>query len=87
MSPDLEIADGDFVVADSETQELQNILSANQGEWRQFPLIGFGMSDWLLSPLDMAKFRKDVGLQLRLDGFKKYEVILEDGQLTVTGER
>lgn len=87
MNPDLMIADGDFEVAVSDNQEIQNILDAHQGEFRQWPLIGFGIDDWLLAPLDLAKFRKDVSLQLRLDGFKKPQVTLEGGQLTVSAER
>jgi len=87
MSPDLLIRHGDFVIQESDNQEIQNILDAHQGEWRQWPLVGFGIEDWLLAPLDLAKFRKDVSLQLRLDGFKKPQVILEDGQLTVSAER
>lgn len=87
MNPDLEIADGDFVLQESENQDIQFILDAHQGEFRQWPLVGFGIEDWLLAPFDLAKFRKGVSLQLRIDGFTQHEVLYQDGELIVSGQR
>ena len=40
---DLEILNGDIFVNESDSQHLEFIITADKGQFRQFPLIGVGI--------------------------------------------
>lgn len=46
---DLEIAGGDFLLGESSSQHQQHILLADKGEYKQFPELGVGILNMLLS--------------------------------------
>lgn len=83
---DLLIRAGDFVVADSEPQEIEAIVCSHQGENRQFPLLGFGIAARLNAPFDPAKFRKDLRLQLAQDDLLRLRIEFND-PLEISAER
>lgn len=71
---DLQVVKGDFATGASEMQEVAAILMANQGEYKEFPLIGAN----LIRSINSKKTRSDiegrVKIQLALDG-KDYNEI------------
>lgn len=46
---DLEIRNGDLLIGESSAQHQQHILLANKGEYKQFPELGVGIMNMLLS--------------------------------------
>lgn len=49
---DLIIQNGDFVVENSELQQAQAIIQAAPGEFKQFPLVGVGIEQFIGSTID-----------------------------------
>jgi len=87
---DLLIANGDFVVGDSDEQTQELILIATQGAFRESPLTGVGIVNYLkaqFSPALVAKLTQKIQLQLQYDGFSAATVVVNsfsDIDITVT---
>lgn len=69
---DLEISNGDFVVADAEEQHQELIMIATQGSFRENPLVGVGIARFIKSSFSVAevdRLRQKIRLQLQYDGY------------------
>ena len=69
---DLLIENGDFVVDDSEEQVQQLILVATQGSFRNSPVTGVGIINYIKSQFTVGqidKLRQKIRLQLQYDGY------------------
>lgn len=64
---DLLIQNGDFVIGESEQQEVEAILRAYPGWYKQFPTVGVGIMDYLNGP-DFQKLQPKIQIQLQQDG-------------------
>lgn len=80
---ELVISDGDFVVGESDLQNVLLIVSIPPGSWKQFPLTGVGEAKFINAPLDGA-LRREIQLQLQADGYRLNSVnILPSGNLDI----
>lgn len=77
---ELIIRDGDFVIGDSETQEVSLILRMNPGELKEDPLLGPGLIRLIHSNATQADVQRKARLHLERDG-KDYERIKQQIQL------
>lgn len=73
---DIQIANGDFVIGESLTQEVALILKSSQGEWKSDPLTGANLIQLINSNVDETSLRKRVKLHLQRDN-KDYNEIKE----------
>ncbi|TLP81350.1 hypothetical protein [Maribacter sp. ACAM166] len=73
---ELTIANGDFVIGDSEDQEVQLILEMAQGELKEDPLLGADLFRLIHSNATDAELKLAVKLQLARDG-KDYDKLKE----------
>ncbi len=73
---DIQIANGDFVIGESLTQEVALILKSSQGEWKNDPLTGANLIQLINSNVDETSLRKRVKLHLHRDN-KDYNEIKE----------
>lgn len=64
---DVEIANGDFVVDDTTSTEVESIITSFQGWWKQFPLIGCGAPSYISSPGNCEPLRRQIRIQLLSD--------------------
>lgn len=72
---DLKIVNGDFAITSSDQQHVQIITSAHQGEFKEWPLVGFGASAYLKqSTLNAVKFVRDLKVQLANDGYSNAKI-------------
>lgn len=84
-SYDLAIAGGDFVIADTEQQEVDLILRTNQGEWKNSPLTGCNLFQYLNANYTTTnQVIKNIKQQLQLDGKKDYTVAVKNNDIIVT---
>lgn len=78
INHDLLIDNGDFVKHDAQQDHIENILITSKGSYRQFPLVGVNLIDFVNGP-ESNKTRlslaKQIRLQLIADG---YEIVLID---------
>jgi hypothetical protein len=71
---DLKIVNGDFAVGESEMQEVGLILSSNQGEWKEHPVVGANLVTKVRSNTNDPRLERTLRIQMKLDG-KDYEQI------------
>ena len=83
---DLQIVNGDFAIGDSTPQEVQNIVMSYPGWWKQYPLVGCAVPNYLNSPATGQQMVNIIKQQLKLDG-KTVSTITSstgaDGTLTI----
>lgn len=75
---DLAIKNGDFVVGQSDLQNVMLIIRLHKGNIKQYPLIGYGEERLINNPMNGAA-RREIQLQLQSDGYrpKRFEVTAE----------
>lgn len=71
---DLLIENGDFLIGDSEMQEVGIILAMNVGELKSDPLIGANLVHFIRNVKDKVKIERHIRTQLELDD-KDYDEI------------
>lgn len=84
---DLLIENGDFVVGPSDNQHIALIINTWLGDWKQFPLCGLGIDDYLASPSTPEVLKRDLTVQLIKDGYKINDIEISndtDGTLRIT---
>lgn len=70
---------GDFLVAESEDQEIDLILKSGPGEWKRTPFIGRGIVQVLRAEKNTEIVRSLIDTQLRVDN--KVKKINWDGKI------
>lgn len=81
------IANGDWVIGNARDQRVQLILASSPGDWKQWPLLGAGLVNFLNGPFDATRRKsmiRRISLQLEYDGLQLNEVDFHDGDLIVT---
>jgi hypothetical protein len=66
---DLLIKNGDFSIGESDQQHIMDILDAQQGEFKEFPLVGFGAINYIKKTITADEFKRDLKIQLNYDGY------------------
>ncbi|WP_160711296.1 oxidase [Chitinophaga solisilvae] len=66
---DLSFADGDFLIGESTRQHQQLLLVTNMGDWREYPVVGVGLFNYLKDE-DPAAVMTDIKVQFETDGMK-----------------
>lgn len=64
---DIACVNGDFVIGESFDQEVEDILLANPGDYKETPLIGPGLIRRLKGKASIESIRRDVAISLELD--------------------
>ncbi|EKT3957699.1 hypothetical protein NTJ28_001686 [Flavobacterium psychrophilum] len=82
---DLIIQNGDFLIGESDQQHVNCIFLAHQGEYKEFPFIGFGASNYLKkSEATKERFEYDLTKQLKYDGYSEAEITNDFENLIIT---
>jgi len=73
---DLTFTNGDIVIANTDQQNLELILLSHKGAFKEFPIIGVGITDYLKSPEIISRLRleNEITNQLEYDNFTISEV-------------
>ena len=66
---DLEILNGDIFINESDSQHVELILTADKGQFRQFPLVGIGIKKFSNGPFSAQAIKQGIKLQLESDGY------------------
>ena len=88
---DLAIERGDFAAGESDAQHVELLMQTNQGEWRQDPVTGIGLSRFVQAPYgpaQAAQLSRTITIQLERDGYRVLEVdVLDLANATLNAER
>jgi hypothetical protein len=79
---DVYAVDGDFVVSESDNQHVEHVLIAMPGEYKQYPLIGVGISQLLKGKLT-GDTKRSIDLGLNNDGYSANEIKIENDKLII----
>lgn len=83
---------GDFAIFESDQNHIQDIIESLTGDWKEFPLCGVGLPNYLGSSGQQQIVQKNIQLQLQADGYEVIEVLAEQNtngtfNLEVNAER
>lgn len=67
---DLIFANGDFSIGESDQQHIQDIVFENTGAYKQFPLVGVGIINYLNSSGAQLILGRNIKTQLETDGYR-----------------
>lgn len=67
---DLLIEHGDFVLSYSDGMHQEHILRSYTGFWRNAPLVGVGIEQYLGATVNPAEIKRAITLQIAADGFQ-----------------
>jgi len=85
---ELSIVNGDFEIGESTQQEIENILIAFKGEYKQYPLLGAGLQKMLKARNTRQGITREVNEQLQYDGFRNIDFKIEDAEnFTIKAQR
>ena len=84
---DLWIENGDFVLEKSDQVHIDHILISSKGQWRENPVIGVGLIQFLNSEISTTDFKKKVRLQLEFDNMKVDAVNVGGNQVNIQAKR
>ena len=77
---DIKIINGDLVIGESDQQDVEIVFKAHKGEFKEFPILGFGASLYLKKNTNIVEeFIRELELQLEYNGFKDPEIDLSAG--------
>lgn len=79
---DLAIKAGDFVIDESDLQNAYLVIRTYKGNWKQFPLIGFGEERLVNSPVNEA-LQAALQKALQADGIRPKKLTIEDGVVDI----
>lgn len=74
---------GDFKIRESINQETEHILRSNKGVWRQNPLVGVGLFNYLNGSSTNDQIKKVVKIGLEFDDLIVENIIFEDDEIEV----
>lgn len=69
---DIKILNGDFDTSESEMQEVSLILQSTQGEWKESPVLGPNLYQYLHAKTDKIAIERQMRIHLALDN-KDYD--------------
>lgn len=84
---DLQILNGDFLVAESEVQHTEHVIRSEKGAFYQWPEIGFGISNLVNASLDIKQITKGINDALRLDNKKLKTLQIENNTIKIDASR
>jgi hypothetical protein len=79
LSGDIIIENGDFVFGDSDQQHVEDIFMCNQGEFKEWPLLGFGAISYIKSTITDEEFKRDLKIQLDYDDYTAVNIDTSEG--------
>ncbi|QKX04878.1 oxidase [Aquimarina sp. TRL1] len=82
QNDDLLIKNGDFVTGDSTDKHQEHILIAHKGEFKEFPAIGVGISDYLLED-NLKDAIKEIKRQFEYEGIKINKIEVANGEINI----
>lgn len=76
---DLLIRNGDFSIAESEMQEVANILQSKQGDWKEWPILGPNLYRFIKNKIDKVGIEREMQIHLAIDNkdFKTLKTKIE----------
>jgi hypothetical protein len=80
----LKIANGDFVIEESDNQHVALLAGTSAGEWKQSPVTGMGLNRFLKGDSDdLIRMKHIINIQLKADGAIEQKVIINQDTIQI----
>jgi hypothetical protein len=79
---DLDFSSGDIGKGETTTLHQRRLLMASKGEYKQYPTIGVGVTDFILDEVGDDELKQIVTTEFENDGMTIKQLSLINGQLT-----
>ncbi len=83
----LRIENGDFVIGESEQQEIELLLTSFKGSWKESPEVGIGIKHLLKSRDALPSIKREINIQLAADGFKVKDINIDYPNIEIDATR
>ena len=87
QNDDLIIKNGDFLIGNSEAQNLDHLCRANIGSLKHDPLTGIGIINLAKTRIDEPKFYTNTKVQLKADGWINESIIIDQQEIEINAIR
>lgn len=78
---------GDFIVRESDKAHIDYIVNTSVGQWKQSPLLGVGIFNFLNAAGGLQTAKRVIQTQLTSDGYRVDKITTnEEGELDITAE-
>jgi hypothetical protein len=74
-------ANGDFTIGLSDNQHQVDIIQSNKGSWKQYPLCGVGINNYLNASGATMQLKKEITTQLTTDGYSVNDIIFSSNEV------
>ena len=79
---------GDFLITDSDTRHVNDIVEGFAGWWKEFPTVGVGIRLNSGSSGSIQRVSRQITIQMAADGYRVTGIeVQNDGNIFVTGNR
>lgn len=72
---------GDFKIDFSDEQHQTDIIQSTVGSWKQYPLCGVGIVNYLNSSGSALVLKKEITTQLEINGYTVNEIVFESNNI------
>jgi hypothetical protein len=78
INNDVTFLNGDFIIINSDTQHVEDMINSYQGWWKQYPITGVGIQSFLGSPSNDQVIIRQIKIQLQNDFYSSTPSIERD---------
>jgi|ERR1035437_20464 hypothetical protein len=76
---DLTIVNGDFLITESDQNHVISIINSYTGAWKEYPLVGVGLIQYLAGSVNSDVVKRAIQTQLITDGYNVQDIkVLKD---------
>jgi len=79
---DLMFLNGDFVIGESELQEIKMIMQSVKNDYKQFPELGVNLVEEINSESSLLALKQRIKLNLRADNKQAKGIDIENGTIS-----
>lgn len=79
INDDIEIANGDFDLQDSDAQHIEHILTAKPGQFYQWPTLGVGIEDNIKGSINRQALKQKIKQNLEADNYRVNKLEVSGG--------
>ena len=82
-----QLSGGDFATGDSDDQHVELLMVSTQGQWKENPLTGIGLPNYMKQQgTSAAQMKRDITVGLAADGYKVKTLTLDAGEFNLDYE-
>jgi hypothetical protein len=74
---DIEFVNGDLKIDESDAQHVDHIVTADKGQFRQFPLVGVGIGRLLNGTPNKIEVQQQIKVNLESDGYNVRQITID----------